>query len=418
MECRIAIIGGGASGMAAAIAAARLTDGVCVLEAQQRVGRKLLATGNGRCNITNSGVSASCYKTDCPKRLEQLFEQLPYEKICEFLESTGLSLVCEEEGRMYPRSGQASSVLDMLRYEMERLGVQVVCEAPVSSVKQNKSGFIIKAGEKTISAQKVIFAGGSKAAPQLGGDDSCLRVMKSLGHSATPLRPALVPLKCNSPQLRSLKGVRVRCKAEIICKGNKIHSDCGEVQFGDMLISGIVIFQLTSKLDKTGDGDTILSLDLMPDMQRNELAAELKKRRNALGHLPLESFLSGLFNKKIGICLMKQITDLPLTEKAEKLSNKQIEKLADSIKSWSFTVNGTASWQQAQVMSGGIRLAEFDNTMQSRIMQGVYACGEILDCSGECGGYNLHWAWLSGITAGEGAAKSLNGKIKDYDKRR
>lgn len=410
MECGIAIIGGGASGMAAAIAAARITKGVCLIEAQPRVGRKLLATGNGRCNITNSGVSASCYQTDCPQRLEELFGRFPYDKICGFLESTGISLVCEEEGRMYPRSGQASSVLDMLRYETERLGVQILCEAPVSSVKQTKSGFLIKAGENTVSAKRVIFAGGSKAAPQLGGDDSCLRVMKALGHSATPLRPSLVPLKCNLPQLRSLKGVRVRCKAEIICKGNKVHGDYGEVQFGDMLISGIVIFQLTSRMGKIGEGDTILSLDLMPDMSKAELAAQLVKRRNALGHLPLESFLSGLFNKKIGICLMKQITDLPLTESAEKLNDKQLEKLAGFIKAWSFTVSGTASWQQAQVMSGGIRLAEFDSGLQSRIVRGAYACGEILDVSGECGGFNLHWAWLSGIAAGEAAAKSLNGK--------
>ena len=413
-EYDIAVVGGGASGLAAAIAAAREGARVCVLEAQQRVGKKLLATGNGRCNITNSSVCAESYRTYSPEKVKKVFEKVSPEDVRGFLENTGISLSEEEEGRMYPRGGQAASVLDMLRFEIEHLGIKMICEFQVDSVSKNKGGYFLCCKDKKISAEKIIFANGSKAAPQLGGSDSGIHLLKELGHSAVPFRPSLVPLKCSMPVMKSLKGVRVRCQTTLIYKGKQLYSDFGEVQFGDMLLSGIVVFQLSSRLARAGGGAAVISLDLMPDMAYDDVFKMLINRRNMLEYLTLENFLSGLFNKRIGTCLIKSVTDAPLTEKAEILTTDQLEKLTKVVKSWSFTVQGPAQWQQAQVASGGITLSEFDDTLQSKFSEGIYACGELLDCDGDCGGFNLHWAWTSGILAGRSAAEAVKGTM--YDK--
>lgn len=412
-EYDIAVVGGGASGLAAAIAAAQKGARVCLVEAQSRVGKKLLATGNGRCNISNRSVCAEHYRTDSPEAVRNVFVRIPPKTVWKFLENTGISLFEEEEGRMYPRGGQAASVLDMLRFELERLGAEVICDFPVESVRKTKRGYALCSTDKEIPANKLIFANGSKAAPQLGGSDSGIRLMKSLGHSAAAFTPALVPLRCSMPAMRSLKGVRVRCKASIIYKGSRLYSDFGEVQFGDMLLSGIVIFQLSSRLARAGESSAVISLDLMPDTAYDDVLKMLINRRNTLGHLTLESFLSGLFNKRIGTCLIKSVSDISLTEKAEKLTGNQIEKLAKAIKAWSFTAEGAAPWQQAQVASGGVPLSEFDETLQSKLSPGIYACGELLDCDGDCGGFNLHWAWASGLLAGASAAESVKGYLND-----
>lgn len=406
-DCDIAVIGGGASGMAAAIAAARGGCNVCLLEALPRVGKKLLATGNGRCNISNRNADFNVCRTECPAVLKQIYHNMPPERVWCFLNSIGIELVAEDEGRLYPRSNQASSVLDMLRLELERLGVKVICEAEISCVKKSADIFKLLYAEQSITAKRVIFANGSKASPQLGGTDSGVKLLRSLGHTAVPMRPSLVPLKCTSPVLWSLKGVRVRCRVSMICKGSKVYTDFGEVQFGDGVLSGIVIFQLSAHLAREGIDEALIAIDLMPEQNEAQTYQMLKKRRDELGYLPLESFLAGLFNKKIGVCLIKAVSALPMTEKAEKLSDNDLKKLTKAVKEWNFIVNGSASWQQAQCMSGGIRLDEFGADLQSRFAAGVYACGELLDCDCDCGGYNLHWAWTSGITAGERAARAL-----------
>ncbi len=408
MDYDIAVIGAGASGMTAAVAAARKGCRVCLLEALPRAGKKLLATGNGRCNISNRNVSAESCRTDAPKLVKNLYREYSPQKIWDFLSSVGIELMDEEEGRMYPRSGQASSVLDMLRFELERLGASVICDAEVTKVQRQHGGFRLHTASQSISACRVIFANGSKASPQLGGSDSGVRMLKAFGHTSAPMRPSLVPLRCNSAMLRSLKGVRVRCRASVACQGRKLYEDNGEVQFADQMISGIVVFQLSARLARAGVQEAQLQLDLMPEKTAEQVAAMLSERRSNQGYLTLENFLSGIFNKKIGICLIKAISDLPMTEQASVLTEKQIKQLANNIKVWSFTVQGAASWQHAQCMSGGIRLGEFGTDLQSRIVPGVYACGELLDCDCDCGGYNLHWAWTSGIAAGENAAASLN----------
>ncbi len=412
-EFDIAVIGGGASGIAAAASAAKLGARVCLLEAQPRIGRKLLATGNGRCNITNSAVCAESYRSHSPEKIKEIMKIIPPEEVRSFIENAGLALVEEECGRMYPRGGQASAVLDMLRFGLDKLGVEVLCDFPVGKVHKENNSFVVSCADKKIAAKRVIFANGSIAAPQLGGSDSGMILLKQLGHSAYKFTPALVPLRCNMSVLRSLKGIRVRCSASLIYKGKKLYSDCGEVQFGDMLLSGIVIFQLSSRLARAGGSEAIISLDLLPELTYDETLEMLINRRKMLGYLTLENFLSGLLNKRIGACVIKAVTDMPMTETAEKLSDNQLKKVTKAIKEWSFTVAGTAKWQQAQVAAGGVSLAEFDGTLQSKLIPGIYACGELLDCDGDCGGYNLHWAWTSGILAGRSAASELKGKVND-----
>ncbi len=410
----VAVVGGGASGMTAAIAAARAGCRVCLLEALPRVGKKLLATGNGRCNISNRAAGVEHCRCQglyiVPGRngvLTETFAAVPPRAVWDFLESIGISLSHEDEGRMYPKSGQASSVLDMLRCELERLGVTTLCGFEVTSVRRKGDSFTLRSADGSVAARRVVMANGSKASPQLGGTDSGIRLMCAMGHTSTATRPSLVPLRCSAPVLRSLKGVRVRCEVSLIRKGKELYSDFGEVQFADGMLSGIVIFQLSARLAAAGGGEAQVVLNLLPELAEGDNLLMLKKRRSDLPHLTLENFLGGVFNKKIAVALMKQTVDLPLTERAERLTDRQLEQLADNIKAWSFTVTESAGWQQAQCMSGGIRLDEFGDDLQSRIMPGLFACGELLDCDCDCGGYNLHWAWTSGLAAGAAAAKSL-----------
>ncbi len=407
----IAVVGGGASGLAAAAAAGRELSGkgsIALFDAQPRCGKKLLATGNGRCNLTNRNAIQPRYHTDDRSALSRVFSGVNVDDTLSFFETLGLICREEDEGRIYPSCGQASAVLDLLRLEIARLNVAEVCGCRVEKIRRADSGFIMTSPLGEIMAKSVIVACGGKAAPNLGGVDWGYDLLHSLGHSVTPLNPSLCPIPVESPHLSSLKGIRAHARASICDGRGRIYSDSGEVQFGDKALSGIVIFQLSSASAGIPSAGMWVELDMLPERPRNELIDMLTRRRVLLPHLTLENFLTGVFNKRVGMCVLKEAGMTPLSRSVSELNDGDILKIASVIKGWRFPVTGKAKWISAQVTSGGVSLNQFDGlTMQSRLCRGLYAAGEVLNVDGFCGGYNLQWAWSSGILAGRSAARAL-----------
>ncbi len=414
----LAVIGGGASGLAAAVAAGRELGedfSAAVFDAQPRCGKKLLATGNGRCNLTNryAAAKSSCYHTDDIQALRRVFSGVNVEDTLGFFDNLGLVCREEEEGRIYPSCGQASAVLDLLRLELARLHISEICGCRVEKIRREGDLFVMSSPLGIIRSKNVIIACGGKAAPNLGGVDWGYNLLCSMGHSATRLNPSLCPIPVESPHLSSLKGIRAHAKASICDGRGVIHSDSGEVQFGDKALSGIVIFQLSSAAANARSDELCVELDMLPERSEQELVALLTHRRAILPHLTLENYLTGVFNKRIGMCLLKQAGMTPLSRSVSELSDSDIRRISSVIKCWRFPVNGKAQWNSAQVTSGGVRLSEFDGlTMQSRLCKGLFAAGEVLNVDGICGGYNLQWAWSSGILAGRSAAARLKNNEK------
>ncbi len=400
-QVEIAVVGGGASGLMAAASAAAFgaREGhaarVAVLEKNDRVGKKLLATGNGRCNLTNLQAESSHYHGDT-ERCAQVLRKYPPQKILDAF--AGMGLFCREleGGRVYPYSLQGSSVLNLLRRRLDTLGVETLCGFPVTGLKKTKTGFLIASGDETISAERVIFCSGGKAGPQFGTDGSAFPLLKSLGHSVTPLRPALVPMKSKSERLKPLKGVRSPAKATFLAGGKQVAFTEGEVQFTDTALSGICIFELARFAGTSGTEE--VSLDLTPEIDTEELAERLRCIDEAFPGLSAAQLLEGTLHRALAAEVVRQ---------AEGKGRADFSSIARAVKDFRFPVLGTLSWPQAQVTAGGVPTRETDENFQSNCCKGLYLSGELLDVDGDCGGFNLHWAWATGLAAGEAAAKSV-----------
>lgn len=384
---RVLIIGGGASGLAAAIAAAKSGASVTVAERNPRVGKKILSTGNGRCNFTNINAAEKSYNSDFVK---YAMEKFPPEKICTIFAEMGLLSRTEAEGRVYPVCGQASAVLDVLRMETERLGVRIITEFKAAKIKKDGAVFKVSvADERQLEADRVIVAAGGCAAPKSGSDGSGHALLRQMGHRITPLVPSLVQVRTD----KGIKGVRAYGKVTL----ENGMSEIGEIQFNDYGLSGIPVFCL-SKYVKKG---MKVFVDLLPDMNENALSEYLEKRSSQ----PLSEYLVGILNKQLGQMLLKDCGFEKLSRSSADLSGAEVRRIANYIKNWRFTVSGTMPWENAQVTSGGADTSEFNpKTMESLKVSGLYAAGEVLDADGACGGYNLQWAWASGFTAGGAAA--------------
>lgn len=387
MKTDIAIIGGGASGIAAAIFAAKAGRRVCVLEKNSRIGKKILSTGNGRCNFTNANINTDRYNS---KFAEAALNKFSAKDAVNFFEELGLLSREEAEGRIYPLVGQAAAVLDVLRLELDRLGVKVLCDFDAEDITCTDDGFSIKSKSGSVCfADKVIVATGGMAAPKTGSDGSGYRLLKSLGHTRTPLVPALV-------QIKTTKGIQgVRAQGKITLEDGK--NATGEIQFAGTGISGIPAFSL-AKYVKEGE---VVSLDMLPEFTKDEVIKMLRKRSTQT----METYLIGVLNKTLAQVLLKECGISPLSKMSDTLTDKEIENIADKIKSWRFVAASKMPWDNAQVTSGGISLSEVNpDTMESRLVSGLYIIGELLDIDGDCGGFNLQWAWASGYVAGREAA--------------
>ena len=397
----VGIIGAGASGMAAALAAAEFENvQVVLMERQARVGKKLSATGNGRCNLTNLHAAEGGYYGDEAAFAEFAIGKFGPEATLEWFRKLGLYTIAEESGRVYPYSDQANSVVDVLRFALEKENIDLKLGFEVEKVKKTATGFRVESKEESIECDKLIVACGGLAGTRLGGTMSGYKLLRSLGHKCTKLRPTLVQLKSSWAGVSALKGVRANCHAAIYHNGQLHRKSTGELQFTEYGLSGPVIFEISRDACQ-GSGDWTCRLDFLPDMAKETLKAELLRRKNT--KLPVSELLTGILHNRLGRVLTQAVGISGYVPVAQ-LEEAEISEVCRAAKGFDVALTEPMGMDSAQVTAGGILTKEFDETtMESRIVPGLYACGEVLDIDGDCGGYNLQWAWSSGRLAGEHA---------------
>ena len=401
----IGIIGGGAAGMAAALAAAESENvQVILMERQARVGRKLSATGNGRCNLTNLHALEQGYHGEDAAFSQYALSAFGPEKTLEWFRSLGLFTVAEESGRVYPYSDQANSVVDVLRFALEKPNIQQKMGFEVEKVKKIEIGFRVESKEETVECDKLIIACGGLAGTKLGGTMSGYKLLRGFGHKCTKLRPTLVQLKSSWSGVGALKGVRANCHAEIIRDGEVFSQSTGELQFTEYGLSGPVIFEVSRDVCQ-GKGEWVCRLDFLPNLSAEVLKEELIRRKNT--NLPAAELLTGILHNRLGRVLT-QSAGISQSRGIAELSDYEIDETVRVVKSFEVALTEPMGMDSAQVTAGGIVTDGFDNTtMESRLVPGLYACGEVLDVDGDCGGYNLQWAWSSGHLAGSHAGGNL-----------
>lgn len=409
---RVAVIGGGASGLACAAELMHTVKkkdevAVTVLERLTRVGKKLLVTGNGRCNLTNMNAASSGYRGDAEFAKTALSRFTPEDNIA-FFNRMGLYTRTEDEGRVYPLSNQASSVLDALRFECERLGAELVCDYRAVHLKTVCTASL---GEKIIINNRdrfdfAVVACGGKAAKVHGTDGDSYDLLKMLGHKIVPPAPALVSLNCDN-FTKALKGVRSVCGMFLVIDGKKTLRNYGEVQFTDYGLSGIPIMQLSRFVSVSPSEDIWIYLDVAPDFSEKAIKEYLFSRREVDTGL-CENMLSGIMNKQLCIAFMKE-TGIAVNRRVNSLSDSELIKLAALLKCWKIKIKNSRSFDFAQVTAGGAECSEFNpSTMESKLVPKLFCCGEALNVDGDCGGYNLQWAWSSGRAAGREIGERIN----------
>lgn len=405
-RCDLIIVGGGAAGLACACAAAESFDGsIIVLDRKPKLGKKLLVTGNGRCNLSSRNMSEEYYHGSFD--VKPLLEEYP--DIRPFFEKLGMYTVCDSAGRIYPLSNTAASVLDALRFGIEKRGnIQILTDSHCTVFKKDKDGFFIKAGENEIRGKAAVLACGGCAAPVHGSDGSGFELAKGLGISIAKPYPALCPLLTDDT--KPLEGVRSKCAASLFRSGLLEKMELGEVQFTKNGLSGICIFNLSAAFGE-GEKNVKISLDLLPDYTPNDVYKMLRNvcevRKGALA----EELFNGIFNRKISLYILKK-ANIPISASSARLDFDAIKRLAAISKNLEFEVRGRGDFSSAQITAGGVLGSEIDGSLMSRKIEGLFFAGEIIDVWGDCGGYNLHFAFASGIKAGRSAAKLLSEKGK------
>ena len=394
----VCVIGGGAAGMLAALTAAENGHRVLLLERQSRVGRKLLATGNGRCNLSNYNASPAHYHGGAGF-CDFALSQFDVGETLQYFASLGLLTVSEASGRIYPMSNMAGSVLDVLRYALERPEIDLQTGQTVTAVRKMPEGFSVKTETDTFSARRLILAAGGAAGSKVGGGMDGYRLAKSLGHHRTALYPSLVQLKTDPTYPRALKGVKAQCGISI-CRGSQVLArNSGEVLFTEYGVSGPAIFDLSRSVSAGGSDLTCL-LNFFPDWVEAEVLHWLSQRQTAMAAHEASTLLTGSCHTRLGqmICKSAGFTN----QRAAGLTRDDLRRIARQATHFALPITGTCGFDQAQVTAGGLDTSEFDpRTLQSRLVPGLYACGELLDIDGDCGGYNLQWAWSSGRLAGK-----------------
>ncbi len=425
----LVIIGGGASGMTAAISAACKAQkekkplAVRILEQKDTVGKKILATGNGCCNLSNEVMDPACYHSDTPQVIEQVLGVFGVSETLDFFRDLGV-VTRSRDGYLYPRSMQASAVRDALRLRLLDLSVQICPDTRVVGLKKNGTKFEIRTEQKkggmkqghqktpaknTVSADAVILSSGGKAAAKFGSDGSGYELAGSLGHTVSDVVPALVQLKIGDHPFLKVGGVRTIAKVTALVDGKAADEDTGELQMTGDCLSGIPVFQISRTIAKAlHDGQAAsVCVDFLPETEEQALAAQLLDRRDRFRNNTAAEYLEGIFNRRLVPALLELAGIRPQT-KAGSLSKEQVRKLASVCKQAVVPVTDTNGFENAQVCAGGVKLTEIQaDTLESRICPGLYLTGELLDADGICGGYNLQWAWATGWIAGKAAAEAL-----------
>lgn len=405
MKQQVIIVGAGASGLAAAIQAARQGASVTVLEHTAKPGKKLLSTGNGKCNLTNRMTPDGAYRGGQQEFIKKVLDHITVVQTLEFFQDLGLVLT-DRNGYVYPNTGQAVSVLEALLFELNHLGVSIITDCQVEEIRKDLTLMTSKGKKK---ADAIILAAGSMAAPKTGSDGSGYQLARALGHRIVKPLPALVQLKCREKWYKQAAGVRTEASVTLKIDGKTAAEDRGELQFTDYGISGIPVFQVSRFA--AGGIDTgrqvTAELDLLPSIDFNSTIQLLSERAKRFSYRPAEEFLNGVLNHKLARILLKE-AGIPEKGFVKDITTLQIKKLTSALKGLKTEILATNSFDQAQVCSGGIDTRDVDpNTMESKLMNGLYLAGEILDVDGICGGYNLQWAWSCGILAGTSAGKAV-----------
>ena len=395
----VAVIGGGAAGMMAALTAAESGERRVVLfERQQRLGRKLLATGNGRCNLTNTGAAPEHYHGEDAAFAAPALAAFPPEEARAFFRALGLLTVEEYGGRVYPLSNSANSVLDVLRLALDAEGVEQRCGESVRAIRRRGRGFAVVSEGGELAADFVIVACGGCAGATLGGVKDGYELLKALGHPRTSLHPALVQLTTAPEYPRALKGVRVQSALRLARGGETLAASRGELQFTEKGVSGPAVFDL-SRAAATEGGVLTLHAALLP-LAEEELLSLLRARQSAQPGLAASELFTGMLHNRLGRMLVKY-AGIPANKALSELTGKELRGAAAACRDFALPVTGTEGFDHAQVTAGGVVTAHFDpRTLESRLVPGLFACGEVLDIDGDCGGYNLQWAWASGRLAG------------------
>ena len=406
---KIGIIGGGASGMIAAISAAEQGAQVTVLEGGDRVGRKILATGNGKCNFTNSQMRNTCFRSNTTADISPFLAEFGHEETLKFFERLGM-LYKSKNGYFYPASEQASTVLDVLRFkiESERSKIRVLTGKKARTLTYQKDGSVkVMCGTEGFVFDRVILACGSKASPKTGSDGSGYQLLRSLkcGCYIEEIVPALVQLRCREDFFKSVSGVRIEGRIQVNINGNVLAEEMGEIQLTEYGVSGIPVFQI-SRFASYGcqrGQDVRVILDLMPGQEPEVFNQFMISRRESMRERTMEQFCAGLLNKKICTLFCKMAGISPECQVAE-VPDKAFLKFTGFFKQWTLSVEKPNGFDMAQVCAGGLSMTEINSHFALKKCPPVYAAGELLDVDGICGGYNLQWAWTSGFLAGKYAA--------------
>lgn len=403
----VAVIGGGAAGLCFAVMLSLKNPdiSVTVYEASDRVGRKLAVTGNGRCNITNTGLSSERYHGDA-ELAGRLLSAFPFSEQKAFFEDLGV-LFCElEEGKVYPRSLQAASVVDALRFKACELGVKLELNAPVTSLDRTDGGFSVTAAGSSTDHRAVVVACGGKAGGKLGSVDG-YTILKSAGHKIEKVFPAIVQLKTAPEVVRQLKGIKLMANVTASSSAGS-RTEYGEVLFCDYGLSGPPVLQVS----RLADGENAsVSLDLLPEMTKDEIKGEISRRISVFPDRPAAELFTGFLHKRLGQVILK-CAGADINAPCGAINEHTAEKAAEMLESFDFKVTGTTGFENAQVTAGGAQTAQFFDTLMSKKAKGLFAIGEVLNVDGDCGGYNLAFAWASAYAAANGVADYLNGDGK------
>ncbi|MBE6778056.1 MAG: aminoacetone oxidase family FAD-binding enzyme [Ruminococcaceae bacterium] len=406
------IVGGGAVGCAAAAMLGRHNarqgghKRILLLEKAPRVGKKLIATGNGTCNLTNQQATIDRYHGD--RRLAQpVLEAFTSTDTQAFFHSIGVDCVTRPDGKVYPASEQAGAVLDALRLEATAYGVETLCDTPVTAICPHKDGYRVETADTTYTARQVLVCTGGAASPSLGGSAEGYSLLTALGYAKTPLFPAIVQLRTATDYVRAVKGIRVEATVGLRLDGRLLTENTGEVLFTDYGLSGPAVMQISRPAgdwERRHRGSMTVSLDLLPTWERDALRTRIGERSRMPGR-SLEDLLTGLLHKRVGQTVLRVAGVLPLTRSADSLTEEERDRIADTIKSWVLPVTGTQGFGGAQVTAGGIDPRDLDPyTLMSRRHPGLYMAGEMLDVDGDCGGFNLQFAWSCAFVASRAMA--------------
>lgn len=403
----VIVVGGGAAGMMAAISAKRLGAEVTILEKNPRVGKKILATGNGRCNFTNISADITCYSGNNPKFAYSALANFTVKDTINFFEKLGIAHKVEDLGKVFPMSDQASSILDVFLYELNELGINIICDAEVKDITKKKDKFQLKLKTgKNYQGDRVIITTGGKAMPSSGSDGNGYDLATKLGHTISDVFPALVQLMLEGPYFSRINGVKFVGTAEIMHNNKSLAKDSGDILFTNYGISGPPILQISRKAGELlNEGkEAYLKVTIMDRMSKEELRKLIVKRFQIGAKKSLEFSLVGLINKRLIPVILLEAGINDLRSPVANLSSKEQERIIDILTDWRFKIRGTKGWQSAQVTAGGIDTREINpNTFESKLVKGLFFAGEIIDIDGLCGGFNLQWAWSSGFIAGQNA---------------